>query len=313
MTNETISRRRAVQFIGATTGMAMIPKSNNLAAEANKKNNFTYCLNMATIRGHQLGFVKELQTAAAAGFHSVEIWIDTWQEYLTKGGSIADAKKLVDDLGIKIEDCIAFHEWMVDDEPARTKALDQMKKDMDAMAQLGCKRIAATGKGTTAATVPNLKVIAERYRTILELGDACGVVPQIEMWGFQKNLSNVAEVMYAALESRHPSARVLLDVYHLYRGNTSLDTLHLINPQAVDILHMNDYPAGFDHEKITDADRIYPGDGIAPLKQILTTLHRHDQPLVLSVEVFNKAYYAQDALLVAKAAFNKLKAVAETV
>jgi 2-keto-myo-inositol isomerase len=313
MTKQTISRRKAVQIISASTGVAMMPKGNDLIMQERKKNNFTYCLNMATIRGHKLGFVKELQTAAAAGFHSVEIWIDTWHEYLDKGGSVAEARKLLNGLGLTVEDCIAFHEWIVDDDAARAKAIEQMKKDMDAMAQIGCKRMAATGKGTTPATVPALKVIAERYHTILEVGDTYGVVPQIEMWGFQKNLSNVAEVMYIAMESRHPSARMLLDIYHLYRGNTSLDTLHLINPSAVDILHMNDYPAGFNHEKIIDADRIYPGDGIAPLKQILKTLQRNDQPLVLSVEVFNKAYYAQDALKVAKASYDKLKAVVEAV
>jgi hypothetical protein len=34
---------------------------------------------------------------------------------------------------------------------------------------------------------------------------------------------------------------------------------------------------------------------------------------VLSTEVFNKNYYAQDALTVAKAAYTKMKAVAEGV
>src|SRR6185312_3815158 len=106
------------------------------------------------------------------------------------------------------------------------------------------------------------------------------------------------------------SARVLLDIFHLYRGNSSLDTLPLMSPSAVDILHMNDYPPGIPYQTITDADRIYPGDGIAPLKRILTILRRHDQPLVLSTELFNKSYYQQDALTVAKTALSKMKAVA---
>jgi sugar phosphate isomerase/epimerase len=86
-----------------------------------------------------------------------------------------------------------------------------------------------------------------------------------------------------------------------------------MNPSAVDILHMNDYPAGISHEVITDADRIYPGDGIAPIKHILNILRRHDQPLVLSTELFNKKYYMLDALTVAKTALAKMRLVTENI
>ena len=76
---------------------------------------------------------------------------------------------------------------------------------------------------------------------------------------------------------------------------------------------MNDYPATLSRAVITDADRIYPGDGVAPIKRILKTLKRHDQPLILSAELFNAIYYKQDALTVAKTALKKMKAVAEGV
>ena len=281
---------------------------------ATKNHTFTFCLNMATIRGHKLGFIKELETAAAAGFHSVEIWIDSLQDYLNNGGSVKDAKKKLDELGLKVEDCISFHEWIVDDEATRAKAIEQIKRDMDMLSQLGCKRIAATGKGTSATDVPGLDVIAARYRTVLELGEAHGVVPQIEMWGFQRNLQDVAEVLYIAMKSRHPAARVLLDVFHLYRGNTSLDTLQLMDPNAVEMFHMNDYPSGMPYETITDADRIYPGDGIAPLTRMLKMLLRNrTTPLILSAELFNEAYYRQDALLVAKTSLNKMRSVVEAL
>jgi sugar phosphate isomerase/epimerase len=315
MSKTEISRRKALQFISVSAGMAAVPKTktNFIQVSAMKKPAFILCLNMATIRGHNLGFVKELETAAAAGFRSVEIWIDSLQTYLNNGGTISDAKKRLDDLGIKVENLISFTEWIVDDEAKRKNALEELKAQMDIMAQIGCKRVAATGKGATATSIPDLKTIAQRYRTILQLGDTTGVVPQIEMWGFQKNLSKVSEVLYIATESGHPSARILLDIFHFYRGNTSLDTLHLMNPSAVDILHINDYPANFNYETITDADRIYPGDGVAPLKRILTTLARTDEPLVLSTEVFNKFYYQQNALTVAKTSLAKMKAVVESL
>ncbi len=311
MLKQTLNRRKALQIIGVGAGMCVIEKAqgNVVKAASQQKTAFTFCLNMATIRGHKLGFVKELETASAAGFRSVEIWIDSLQAYLNNGGTIGDAKKRLDDLGLKVENSISFNEWIVDDEAVRNNGIEQMKREMDILAALGCKRIAATGKGVDNSSVPALNVIADRYRAILDLGDKSGVIPQIEMWGFQKNLSNVGEVLYIAMESGHSSARVLLDIFHLYKGNTSLDTLALMDPSAVEMLHMNDYPAALSSDVITDADRIYPGDGSAPLKRILQILSRNGQPLVLSTELFNKEYYNQDALLVAKTSLSKMKAV----
>jgi len=272
---------------------------------------FTYCLNMATIRGHNLGFVKELETASKAGFRSVEIWIDSLQTYLDKGGSLSDVKKRLGDLGITVENNIGFAQWIVDDDATRQKGLEQMEKEMDMLAQIGCKRTAAPPVGATDTPGLDLNKAAERYRGILELGDKTGVVPQLEMWGFSKNISRANEVLYVAMQTSHPSAKVLLDIFHLYKGGTPLDTLHLMSPSAVDILHMNDYPANLSATNITDADRVYAGDGVAPVKRILQTLHRQDQPLVISTEVFNKNYYSQDALTVAKTALTKMKAVTE--
>jgi sugar phosphate isomerase/epimerase len=111
------------------------------------------------------------------------------------------------------------------------------------------------------------------------------------------------------MESGHRSAKVLLDIFHLYKGGSPLDTLSLISPSAVAILHVNDYPAHLSPAQITDADRTYPSDGVAPIKHILQVLQHQDQSLILSTEVFNKAYYSQDALTVARTALSKMKAV----
>src|SRR5271154_4354304 len=95
MFNQAINRRRALQFMGVTAGVTVIEKAESSIPKlkAKEKSPFIFSLNMATIRGHKLGFVKELETASAAGFRSVEIWIDTFYEYLAKGGTIADTKK----------------------------------------------------------------------------------------------------------------------------------------------------------------------------------------------------------------------------
>ena len=304
-----MDRREALTSILAVSGTSVLP--DKIAKE--KAGSFIYSLNMSTLRGHKLGFRKELEVASKAGYGSVEIWINTLQDYLKTGGTLSDAKKIIGELGIKEEDPIGFAPWIVDDESMRNKGLEQLKMEMDQLAQIGCPRVAAPPMGATTGASLELSRIAERYRAILELGDKTGVVPHLELWGFSKNLSRVGEILYVAAETSHPSARVLMDVYHLHKGGSGMDSVKLVGKPLIEIFHVNDYPAAPPRETITDADRVYAGDGVAPLKDVLKSLKNPDKPVILSFEVFNKGYYAQDALLVAKTGLEKMKKIAAGV
>ncbi len=242
----------------------------------------------------------------------MEIWIPTLQKYLDNGGTLKEAAKVVKDLGLTIENTIGFAQWIVDDETTRNKGIEQLKTEMDMLAQLGCKRIAAPPAGATAEAGLDLYKAAERYRVILELGEQMGVIPQLEIWGHSKNIHKLSQALFVATESGHPAACLNLDIFHLYKGGSSFDTLKLANPLSVQVLHVNDY-TDMPREQIKDGDRIYPGDGIAPTAQILQAFQSPERPLVLSLEVFNKEYWAKDALEVCKTGLAKINKIIEQV
>ena len=312
--SQSVTRRQTLALLTASAGATLSPTlatAETLSAAPTAQSPFTLSLNMSTIRGHKLGFVKELETASKAGFRAVEIWIETLQTYLASGGTLPEARKRLSDLGITVENAIGFAPWIVDDEAARAKGTDQLKREMDQLAQIGCKRVATPPIGAQSPGSPKIDLYkaAERYRAILDIGDKTGVVPQLELWGFSPNLNRLSEVMFIAIESGHPSARVLLDIYHLYKGGSGNTMLPLVGKPAIEVFHVNDYTADLTREKITDADRVYPGDGVAPIKETLKLIKRSDKPIVLSLEVFNKLYYAQDAQVVANTAMAKMKAM----
>jgi sugar phosphate isomerase/epimerase len=70
---------------------------------------------------------------------------------------------------------------------------------------------------------------------------------------------------------------------------------------------MNDYPAEPPRSDIKDSNRVYPGDGIAPLDLILKDLSDKNSPIILSLELFRPALWDQDALEVAKTGLEKMK------
>ena len=73
------------------------------------------------------------------------------------------------------------------------------------------------------------------------------------------------------------------------------------------VFHMNDYPAEPPRAQITDAARIYPGDGVAPLGSLFEQLRATGFSGVLSLEVFNRDYWQQDPALVARIGLEKMK------
>ncbi len=73
------------------------------------------------------------------------------------------------------------------------------------------------------------------------------------------------------------------------------------------VFHINDYPATPERAEITDAHRVFPGDGVAPLDALFRTLRDTGFRGMLSLELFNREYWNQDALYVARAGFEKTR------
>lgn len=270
---------------------------------------FRYCLNTSTIRGQTEDIVEQIDIASAAGYDAIEPWIRHIEKYVEGGGSLADLKKRINDAGLTVESAIGFAKWIVNDDAERQAGLETAKRDMNMLAEIGGKRIAAPPIGAHRNSDKlDPFVMAERYAELLKVGDQTGVVAQLEVWGFSDNLSRLGESVMVCVESGHPNACLLPDVYHIFKGGSPFTGLDLLADDAVHVFHMNDYPATPSREKMNDADRIYPGDGVAPLAEILNMISSPNRTMVLSLELFNKDYWKQDVNVVAKTGLEKMKA-----
>lgn len=301
-----LSRRK---FIAASALSATATLASSSSARTYSNQPFGYCLNTGTIRGQKLSLIKELEITAQAGYNGIEPWIHKIHEYKASGGSLKDLKKRIADLGITVESAIGFAQWIVDDDAQRAKGLEQFKRDMDAVAQIGGKRVAAPPAGANRQPGLDLGKAAERYRKILDIGDEIGIVPQLETWGSSQNLHLIGEALYVIAESGHPKACLLPDVYHTYKGGSDFNAYKAISGRTIQVFHMNDYPADPPREKIGDSDRVMPGDGIAPIPSILRDVYDNGCRAMLSLELFNRDYWKQDPLQVAKIGLAKMKAV----
>jgi sugar phosphate isomerase/epimerase len=298
-----LTQTSAALGAGMTTGLAAAK------LDERPKESFGYCLNTSTLQGQNLDLVELVEIAAKAGYQAIEPWIGDLDRHVKKGGDLKDLAQRIRDRGLTVESAIGFDEWIVDDEARRKKGLKDLRRSMELVKQIGGKRIAAPPAGAISQTNLDLLRIADRYRAILELGEQTGVVPQVEVWGFSRPLRLLGEAAMVAMECGHPQACILPDVYHLYKGGSRMTGLPLLSGSALHVFHFNDYPATPPRSTITDAQRIYPGDGVAPLRDILRDLRHIGFRGVLSLELFNREYWKQDALTVARTGLEKMRAV----
>jgi sugar phosphate isomerase/epimerase len=315
MHTDKLSRRSALARTGLLVGATLSPQTLCRSRAAGSpdtigNNPFRFCLNTATIRGQKLGILKEVEIAAQAGYQAIEPWVDSLGTYVKEGGSLKDLRQRIAESGLTVEGAIAFTEWIADDDTKRAQGMERAKREMDLVAQIGGKRFAAPPAGATDLPKLDVSKAAERYRALLEAGDQIGIVPELELWGFSKNLNRLGECVWIAMEADHPKACVLADVFHLYKGGSGFHGFRLLGPDTVQVLHMNDFPAEPARDKIDDSYRVYPGDGTAPFPELLRALHNTGGQKVLSLELFSRKYWEQDPLTVAKTGLEKMKAVA---
>ena len=303
------------EFVATTSvlagGMLLASQPPAKAADAPRPS-FTLGLNTGTIRGYKLSLPEQIDLTAKTGYRAIELWIGDINDDVNQGGSLKDARKRIDDAGLKVSSAIDFSRWAVEDDAVRVEEFEKMRQAMGMLAELGGTHIAAAPSGINRTPGLDLFAIAERYRAALELGDELGVVPQLEFWGSAQTLGRVGEAALVAMHAGHPKACLLLDAYHMYKSGSPFEGLKQLNGAQMANFHINDYPADPPREEINDSHRVFPGDGICPLTDVLQTLHQIGFRGALSLEIFNRTYWENyDAATTARLGLEKIAACVE--
>lgn len=306
--------RRELLIAATAMTAASIPQQQAQAADQSSGDvPVRFALNTSTVRGQDLTIEEQVDLTAKAGYDGIEPWIRDIQKYVDEGGNLADLKNRIVDAGLTVDSAIGFANWIVDDPDARAKGLEQAKREMALVKAIGGGRVAAPPVGAHRgdSTPPPLPVIADRYRALLEVGAQLDVVPQLELWGFSPTLSKLSELAYVSAGAAHADACVLPDFYHIYKGGNDFASLGMIEASRMHCFHMNDYPANPPRDEIADKHRVFPGDGVCPLPNIIRQLLDHGFAGTFSLELFNPEYWERDPAEVASEGLEKSRAVVQ--
>jgi sugar phosphate isomerase/epimerase len=289
--------RRSVLLAAPVTWLA--------ARVASAQGKMTLAMHQNTSAG--AGYRRSLEGWAKAGIRQVEITNTLLDEFL-KTDTLAAAGRVLSDNGLTAVCGATGVTGIWEPNPNRAAALETFRKRCDQFRTLGLTRIYSPTTATGQFTVDDYKRGADNMREVAEIARGFGLTMMAEAVRASAFVSTLPTLLRMTRAANHPNMAPLLDFYHFWSGLSKLEDLDLIRPREIGHVHFQDVP-DMPRELLDNTTRIIPGDGIAPLDQILRKLAEKQYAGPLSVELFLPRFQQGDPFEVAR----EIRQKAETV
>jgi sugar phosphate isomerase/epimerase len=245
-------------------------------------------------------FRTAMEGYAKAGIRAVEPQLTKVREF-TQKESVAAARRLLDDLGLKAASS-SNQLGLAEPGDARARSLDDLKWKVELAQAIGADRIVAPSAGMGPYTEDDYTRGAENLREAGEIAKPFGVSVMLEFARTSRFAGSLPTALKLVREANHPNVRVMIDTYHLWGGISKFEDLELLRDGELHHLHFEDVPADPPREIQGQPNRVWPGEGIAPLRRIVELLKRKKYAGAASLEMFNPAIQSMDPYEVAKKA-----------
>ena len=264
-------------------------------AQSAKAGGLLVCMHETTSAGFD--FRTAMEGYAKAGIRAVEVTLPKLQEFAAKE-STAAAQRLLEDLGLKPVSC-GSQTGLAEPTPARAKNLSDLKWKCELAQAIGCDRMVAPSATNDRFTEDDYKRAVDNLREAGEMARPYGIALMLEFTRTATFIGTLPTALKLVREAAHPNVRVMLDTYHFWGGVSKFEDLELFRDGELHHLHFEDTPAEPPREMLQQRHRVYPGQGIAPLRRIVEALRRKGYAGPASVELFDPAIQNTDPYQVA--------------
>lgn len=265
-------------------------------------------LNGATIMHSPL--VDDLEIAAETGFSALEVWAGKLDAYL--------AEHSLEELGGRMQ-ALGVQPWCINsienitprDAGGRAEIMVQLERTAAIARAIGAPSIVVV-PGTAPAGFGRGEAIADAVEVLREMSDVAGDVGlAFEFLGKPgcsvPTLDMAIEIVTTV---DRPNVGMVIDTFHFHAGGSEMADLARVPIDKLFVVHLNgceDLPRA----DLTDAHRLFPGEGAIPIEAILRPLHAAEFDGTMSIEIFRPEYWERDPRDVAREARAKAAQVLE--
>jgi sugar phosphate isomerase/epimerase len=308
MSQGSVNRRQFLQSTavvgGALTATAAASAKEPKKKYQDKSSPWPVVLNASTIR--PCPAKDKIRIAAEVGYDGIELWMNDLEELEKGGANLKDVANEIKDRGLFVPNIIGLWDSMPPTQEEWEKSLEKTRDRMRMASAVGSIHVAALPFPDRENF--DLAWGTDRYRDLLRIGRTdYNLAVTMEFIGFLKGVHRLGQACCIAVDSDEPTATVLPDTFHLYRGGSGFNGVKQLQPEFIADFHWNDVPATPAQFETKDKDRVMPGDGILPLTQCLKDLNEIGYTGPLSLEIFNEDYWKMDPKEAATIGLDKMR------
>ncbi len=242
----------------------------------------------------------DIKAASEAGYDLIEIWAAKLRKFL-ETNTVEDLKSLLNEHTL-----MPYSINSIEHITFRTQEdYEDIKAECKELCEIGGKIgspyvVVVPGKLPENATKE--QIIDESVKVLNELADIAeqhNVGLAFEFLGQTDCSVQTLDLCNEIVEKvNRPNVGNVIDTFHFYAGNSSFEAIENLNPEKLFIFHIND-AENLPKEELTDAHRLYPGEGILPIKDIKAKFDQIGYDRMVSIEIFRPEYWNQDPFQVA--------------
>jgi 2-keto-myo-inositol isomerase len=245
----------------------------------------------------------DIKAASAAGYELIEIWAAKLREFL-KTKTVADLKRLLEANNLEPYSINSI-EHITFRAAADYENIKRETEELSKIAnEINCPYVVVV-PGKLPNNASEEEIIEESVKVLNELADIAekyNVGLAFEFLGqFDCSVQTLDLDKKIIERVNRENVGLVIDTFHFYAGNSSFEAIETLDPNKLFIFHIND-AENLPKESLTDAHRLYPGEGILPIKEIKKRFEKIGYDRMVSIEIFRPEYWDDDPFEVAKKA-----------
>lgn len=251
-----------------------------------------------------------IEVAEAAGYEAVELRTYMVASFLAQGHTVKEIVDKLKSLSIWPNLIGAVLDIDMPEGPERDELIANFRRSCEVMREIGCPGIqVCSGNRLYRQDWPWIrKQTAKGLQGLADVAAEYGVTLVYEPLAWMP-VCNTAKVLEVMEEAERDNVQVLVDSFQIFAGEDDLETIGNLDPKIIGSVHLGD-TAAKNLDTWSDDDRYtMPGDGVAPLKEIMRAILDTGYDGVITDEIYAAKYTSWSRLRLAET----LKAKADSV
>jgi sugar phosphate isomerase/epimerase len=262
----------------------------------------------------QCSFEEAVSLTAAAGFQGIALRYDKLEDYLRRGHTVGDARALLARHGLAFSEGGFLAEWQYHggvplvcgrrrqggpDEDA-PRLLARYRTFLERCAELECSNLTAS---VALWDTGDLAAAAEDFATLCDIARPYGANIGLEFMGQAPQIRNVATALGVVTAANRANGGLVIDTFFIHQSSSPLEDLNRVPVERIFNVQLADAKPKPPAELNMLEDRLFPGEGAAPVHAAARLLFERGYRGWWNVELFNPDFRAMPPRTVARKAY----------